>query len=177
MWLREDGGPYYVGKGKADRARASHPNHRPPKDKSRIIILDRSSESEAFETEKELIRNWGRKDLDTGCLINRTDGGDGASGNIRSEESKAKVAASLKGHPVSRRTRLKQSLAKIGKPHPHSDEQRRKVSIALTGRTVSEETREKLRDFNLGTKRSEETRRRMRESQQARRIRESQRIS
>ncbi len=87
MWLRENGTPYYVGKGSGDRAFTSrgHTCHK-PKNVSRIVILNRGSEDEAFETEKELIMNWGRKDLGTGCLRNRTDGGDGVSGILLTKE-------------------------------------------------------------------------------------------
>ena len=69
LWLREDGTPYYAGKGCGKRAFVRD-DHRipPPRDRARILILNRDSEDEAFETEKELIFNWGRKDNGTGCL-------------------------------------------------------------------------------------------------------------
>ncbi len=80
LWLREDGTPYYVGKGHGLRAFRSKAHAvRRPKDSTRIVILPRSSEQEAFDTERELINNWGRLDLSTGCLRNRTDGGQGSS--------------------------------------------------------------------------------------------------
>jgi len=98
MWLRENGTPYYIGKGKGDRAfHKSEHIVKPPIDKSRILIFARASEQEAFETEKELIRNWGRKDLGTGCLRNMTDGGDGPSGFVRTAEMNRKVSESRMG--------------------------------------------------------------------------------
>jgi hypothetical protein len=93
LWLRKDGTPYYVGKGRGNRAFTSrdHTCHKPV-DNSRILILLRDSEEEAFETEKELIANWGRKDLGTGCLRNLTDGGDGVSGIIFTKEHQVNAA-------------------------------------------------------------------------------------
>lgn len=77
LWLREDGTPYYAGKGSGRRAFVSygHGVHAPA-DKTRIVVMLRASETEAFVSEIELIRNWGRLDLGTGCLRNRTDGGE-----------------------------------------------------------------------------------------------------
>ena len=80
LYLRQDGTPYYAGMGRGSRA-FNRTNHRVPTplDNSRILILKRSSEQEAIETEKELIRNWGRIDLGTGCLRNLTEGGEGCN--------------------------------------------------------------------------------------------------
>jgi hypothetical protein len=98
LWMREDGTPYYAGKGKGDRAfHVSGHVVKPPKDKSRILLFDRNSEQEAFDTECELIRNWGRKDLGTGCLRNMTNGGDGPAGLVRTPEMNRKLSVAKKG--------------------------------------------------------------------------------
>jgi len=76
LWLREDGTPYYAGKGSGHRAFARHRNLSVPANRTRIVVFLRSNEAEALATEKELIANWGREDLGTGCLLNFTDGGD-----------------------------------------------------------------------------------------------------
>jgi hypothetical protein len=98
LWLREDGTPYYAGKGIGNRAFIKD-SHRvpPPKDKERIIIQEFECEVDAFLAEKFLIAYYGRKDLKTGCLINRTEGGTGGA------------------HPVSKITKAKQSQSALGK--------------------------------------------------------------
>lgn len=89
-YLREDKTPYYIGKGEGHRAYYKYKNEvKPPKDTTKIILLKQNlTEEEAFKHEKYLIAVFGRKDLGTGILRNRTDGGEGMSGNIRSEETK-----------------------------------------------------------------------------------------
>ena len=87
-YLREDGTPYYIGKGKGYRCNyGTGKNCNPPKDRSRIIKLKQNlTEEEAFKHEVYMIAVFGRKDLGTGILHNRTDGGEGTSGSVRSEE-------------------------------------------------------------------------------------------
>ena len=81
LWLREDGTPYYAGKGKGNRAFTKN-NHRvpPPKDHSCILIFPQENEADAFESEMAIIALFGRKDLGTGWLRNLTDGGENPGG-------------------------------------------------------------------------------------------------
>ena len=75
LWLREDGTPYYVGKGSGHRAFVSWGHRHPrPKDRSSILIQEFPSERDAFSAEIFLISYYGRKDLGTGCLRNLSGG-------------------------------------------------------------------------------------------------------
>jgi hypothetical protein len=76
--LREDGTPYYIGKGRNKRAFQKHSVGLPPK--TRILFLKENlTEEEAFKHEKYMIGVFGRKDLGTGILHNKTSGGQGVS--------------------------------------------------------------------------------------------------
>lgn len=95
--------PVYVGKGTGDRdlshwSRGSH--NKPFQDfishlKQRGLVaqcervFETAIEAEAFAKEIELIALYGRRNTNTGTLFNLTDGGEGASGAIRSDEEKA----------------------------------------------------------------------------------------
>jgi hypothetical protein len=159
LWLREDGSPYYVGKGSGKRAfvRGSH-HLRPPKDKALIVLFPQDSEADAMQSEKDLIALFGRKDLGTGILRNFTDGGDGVSGLHHSEAAKRRMSQAKKGKPG--RTPTPEQLAAMaagrkGKkrgPRPawilarlHSPEAIAKAAATRTGRKFSAATKQKLR--------------------------------
>ena len=142
-FLRKDGTPYYIGKGQTKRINS--PKGRslklPPKDRRKILVAG-LTDPEAFEYEIALISLLGRKDQGTGCLRNRTDGGEGTSGRGTSAETRAKISAALRN--LSPETRAKLSAASRN-PSP---ETRAKLSAAataaLTGRRLSPETRAKI---------------------------------
>jgi len=97
-YLREDKTPYYIGKGRGKRAYDKRRTIKPPKDKSRIIFLKKNlTEAEAFKHEVYMISVLGRKDLGTGILRNRTNGGEGPSGAVRSAETKKKISETKTG--------------------------------------------------------------------------------
>jgi hypothetical protein len=94
-YLRTNGLPYYIGKGKGGRAWAKHLWLNPPKDHSRIVIMESNlTEIGALALERRMIRWHGRKDIGTGILYNQTDGGESMFG--LSKESKAKHSIGIK---------------------------------------------------------------------------------
>ena len=131
-YLREDRTPYYIGKGNGRRIYEN--KGRPcgkPNDKSRIIFLKQNlTEEEAFRHEIYMIAVFGRKDLGIGILHNKTDGGEGTSGWVASEETKRKQSRAMKGkydgkmHPnygnkLTEEHRKKLSVIKKGKNNPN----------------------------------------------------------
>ena len=93
--------PYYIGKGLGNRAWVKHNYQKggvhTPVSKSRIVILESNlSETGALALERRYIEWYGRKDLSTGILRNRTDGGEGGTGP-KSDEHKAKIGDAKRG--------------------------------------------------------------------------------
>ena len=117
-YLREDGTPYYIGKGKGDRVFSRHHRGCPtPKDKSRIIFLKTDlTEEEALKHEVYMIAVLGRKDKGTGILRNLTDGGEGVTNPTKT---------------LSVEHKRKLSIA--GKKRRHSPETKKKISASLIG--------------------------------------------
>ena len=147
-YLRQDGTPYYIGKGKGNRAFGRHKGIPVPKDKTKILFLKTGlSEEEAFRHEIYMIAVLGRKDLGTGLLRNRTDGGEGTSGVKRSIKTCQKLSKSKKG---------KNNPQYGKKPHNFgkspSFETRSKQSKLMTGRKDNDETRRKKSESQKGEK-------------------------
>lgn len=98
-YLREDGTPYYIGKGKGKRAWNQYKRvTKLPKNLNNIVIIQEGlTESDAFSLEKHYIDLYGRKDIGTGILHNRTEGGEGVSGYIYSTEQKIQMSERMIG--------------------------------------------------------------------------------
>ena len=163
-YLREDKTPYYIGKGTGNRIYSTNRIIKPPKDKSRIIYLKQNlTETEAFRHEIYMISVFGRKDLGTGILYNMTNGGDGSSGWVPSEEYRKKMSEAKKGKTHSEDSKKKMSVAQKGKTL--SEEHRRKMSEANKDKTLSEEHRRKISEAHKGKIASEETKIKLSEAQ------------
>ena len=170
-YLREDKTPYYIGKGKGNRAyKKKRGKINPPKDKSRIIFLKQNlTEEQAFRHEIYMIAVFGRKDLGNGILHNRTDGGEGSSGWVPSEETRRKISEASKGNTymlgktLSEETKRKMSETRKGKTH--SEETKKKQSEVKKGKTFSEEHRRNLSEAQKGKTPSEETKKKIGDAQ------------
>lgn len=112
------------------------------------IIMDDLTWEEACEKEKELIMLYGRKDLGTGILCNLTDGGEGTSNKINSEESNLARSLKLQGRKFSESTLIKMK------------ESRNKRTDKRVDWSPSDESKEKNRIAHLGKKDSELTKQR-----------------
>lgn len=146
--------PFYVGKGKDDRAW----QHLQPscwkltpfynKVKSlidqgiqpEIEIIDQNLlESEAFALEKVYIQHWGH--IPNGPLLNVTDGGDGISGHQHTEETRALIRAKRQlQEPWNPEQRQQIRERMLGNSYAlgikHSAEARLAKSIRQKGRAV-----------------------------------------
>lgn len=169
---REEGSQnpsYYIGKGKGRRPMAHfwEDSLRKRSYKNNIIakafhegrkifveILYKGLSDElACALEMYLIAHFGRKNTRTGVLTNLTDGGDGTSGAILSEEHKRQIGERHRGKN-------------------HTDESKRLISESLKGRAKSRATRDRIRKAKRGLLPSEAARRNHRAAQNTPEIRE-----
>jgi hypothetical protein len=142
-YLREDNTPYYFGKGTNGRAYSSRHNvNVPPKDRI-IFVKENLTEEQAHQLEIELIAKYGRKDNGTGILRNLTDGGEGTSGYILSEDSKQKIRDKRALQMTTEETRKKMSESRKGKTH--TEETKRKIAEGAKGRKKSPEEIAKIK--------------------------------
>jgi hypothetical protein len=189
LWLREDGTPYYVGKGSVNRAYIQY-GHRvkmPPREC--VIVQDFEEESDALFAEMFLIASYGRIDIHTGCLANLTDGGQNPpsklgfkhSDKTRKQMSKARTGMSGNMLGKHQTEKQKEAMRRVHTGKRVSEETRNKMSKAQMGHTVSEEARHNMSLARIGKKYnypktrkspSEETRAKLRDAQQSRRKRE-----
>ena len=145
------GTPWYVGKGLLGRARMKN-----RVSQEHMCVLPCETEQAAFECERFLIKLFGRIDLGTGCLRNRTDGGEGTLfglDRIFSSEHRAKLGAAHIGNRRARgakrsaetRAKLSAAIKAYAKTHKNS----------FRGRTHTDGVRAKLSAANKGRKPTE----------------------
>jgi len=128
------------------------------------IAEENLSREDAIFMECNYIQMFGRKGYERGgCLVNSTTGGDAAFSFKHTDETKAKISAAGKGRDLGKKrsaeTRLKQSLAKMGKKQSAdhiakrlesskhiwaSDEFKQKMSVITKGRKLTPENKAKL---------------------------------
>jgi hypothetical protein len=123
--------PYYVGKGSDNRCygKSGRPAKR-PKDISYIVTVQEGlTEEEAFSLERYCIAMYGRLNIGTGILHNRTDGGEGRSGYVVSEETRRRM--SHKGPANALWGRTGELSPRWGASH--TEETKKKLSEAKKG--------------------------------------------
>lgn len=186
LWNPVDQSCFYVGKGNTTRARL--PDHirqarylmegRKPADNNMIkagiirsileqgmepefkIVFRSENEQDVLGKEIELIAQYGRRNLGTGCLANMTDGGEGVIGWKYSDEAKARRSRASKGRKMSEEA--KDKIRQAAFQRKHSEETRKKISEVQKGRKQSTETIEKRRIAQVGKIMSEEAKAKIR---------------
>jgi hypothetical protein len=178
----DTGKVFYVGKGSGARARSTQWRpafwHRVAQKHGLLIEIVAMfwSEADAFAFERDLIAECRR---DGARLTNCTDGGEGAAGAVRSDETRNKIAQAKRGRkrpPETDETRARKRASAIGRRM--SAEAIAKTAASRIGKKLSDETVakiketlkgrrtrgpqtpaeiERLRNLNLGKKRSEES--------------------
>lgn len=126
-----DDEPFYVGKGKGNRAisHLSRTDHHPVTyriqkirklgHEPKIELEYCESEDAAYSLEHALVLEIGRRNTGTGPLLNLTDGGEGGRGMVLSTEQRMRIAEGT-------------SKAQKGKPNgPMSESQKKTISNSL----------------------------------------------
>jgi hypothetical protein len=139
-YLREDGTPYYIGKGRGKRIYSKINRKVGVPTKTKILFLKQNlTEEEAFLHEEYMIAVLGRKDLGTGILRNLTDGGEGASGAVRTEKFKENLRRINTGKKLSKEHIEKIRIANIGEKNPNFGKKasgltKKRMSLAQRGK-------------------------------------------
>ena len=118
------------------------------------IIAENLDYDDAKELEILLIKAYGRKDTGSGNLVNLTDGGDGCTGFIITEEYRKKLSEANRGKVFSESHRYKIGIKSKGRKanlgNLHSEEAKRKIGEKSRGRIKSNETLIKISQSNKG---------------------------
>ncbi len=151
--------PFYVGKGQGQRMNYHFTDWSLKFDENRhkvrtiqkiinsgnipIVVkeFETLDEEEAYEKEKMLINQFGRKDKRTGVLTNMTDGGEGKRGYITSEKTKKFISEKRKIYLGTLTQEEKKQILGTMRNKKHSDESLKKMSIAVKSALSNPETK------------------------------------
>ena len=161
-YLRSDNTPYYFGKGQKARAWLKSKNEiNPPKDNSRILIVECDlTEVGSLALERRLIRWYGRLDINTGILRNKTDGGDGIENYKHTQETLKKISGVNSTHYGKSPWNKGIKGLNLGFKHtedsikkmlgPLSLEHKTKISIARKGILFSQQHKQNISNSKKG---------------------------
>lgn len=154
--VAKTGTPYYIGKGKNDRAYAKHGRIHVPLDRTNIIFLETNlTEIGALALERRMIKWYGKVIDHTGILENLSEGGEGTSGFKHTVETKQKIRNKRLGIPRALETKEKLSI--VNKNKIFSNEHRQNLRDAKVGGKHSLETKRKMSEASKGKPKSAET--------------------
>lgn len=139
----DEGIPFYVGKGTIARVNdlqrnRKHSNIAGKHGSQRILILENVTEREAFDKEIELIADCqtnAHRHPENHYACNFTDGGEGISGLVHSEESRKKMS----DNSGSRREDVRKKMSDAAKGKRKSPETCRRMSDAKKSQKCSPE--------------------------------------
>ena len=137
-YLRQNGTPYYIGKGSKYRAWDKQHNVGVPENKKLIVIMESNlTEIGAFALERFYIKWYGRKNNNTGILRNLTDGGDGISGWKHKKETIEKMKKPKSNDHKCRISEGRKGLI-------FSEEHLKNLSISHKGKILPKQQRQKM---------------------------------
>lgn len=123
----------------------------------KIIVRGQISEKDAFITETSLIKVIGRIDLGTGPLTNLTNGGDGASGAVRSQYTKLLLSISVSRTQLERYTPAELRDRAIRGSLARTHEQRSESALRGNAKLTPEERRNRSIRANASMTQEERT--------------------
>ena len=146
-YLREDGTPYYIGKGHEGRMDQKHNNVGIPPKNRRVKLKENLIEEEALQYEMELIKKYGRKGLDEGGILRQTSiGGEGFTKYRTLEEKEKAIKESRKKWNEIPENREKSDQAKKEwreKNREYSNRKARELRATPEGKAKNHATQKK----------------------------------